>query len=315
MARDPGREGQSGVRLNLPVRHDTIGSGDMLRRLKIIFYYFRADAAARRGKFDRAVERLSKVLELDPDNPVAYHDRGVAQQGMGNYRGSIADFDKAIAIAPAPYLPAAYSSRGISWKLLGDFDRAIADQLAAIALSPRLAIAHAELGAVRLFRQDYDGSVRSLTTAIDLAPRDTSHLMLRGVALFCRGDFKTAIPDLQRAFDIGNDTYALLFLHLARARTDENASAALETDASRVRIWHWPSAVVGLYLERLSTDTMLAAARTPDEAGEAQFYLGQWHLVHGDRSEAKKALQAATEACPPWFSEHAAAMAELQRLG
>ena len=72
----------------------------MLRRLKIIFHYFRADAAMRRDQFDRAEELLSKVLELESDNPIAYHDQGVAQQGMGNYRAAIADFDKAIAIAP-----------------------------------------------------------------------------------------------------------------------------------------------------------------------------------------------------------------------
>lgn len=284
----------------------------MLRRLNILFHYFQADAAARRGKFDRAAECLSKVLSFDPANSAAYHDRGVALQGMGNYRGSIDDFDKAIAIAPQA---AAYSSRGISWKLLGDFDRAIADQLAAVALSPRLAIAQAELGAVRLFRQDYDSCVRSLTTAIDLAPRDISHLMLRGVAHFCRGDFKAAIPDLQRTFELGNDTYALLFLHLARVKAVENAAAALETDAGKVRIWHWPSAVVGLFLGRLSADSTIAAARTPHELGEAQFYLGQWRLLQGDHAEARKAFQAAAEACPPWFNEHVAAIAELQRLG
>jgi len=313
VARDPGREGQRGVGPGLPVRHDTIGNGDMLRRLKIVFHYFRADAAMRRDQFDRAAERLGKVLELEPGNPYARHDRGVALQGMGNYRGSIADFDKSIAIAPR--MATAYSSRGISWKFLGDFDRAISDQLAAIALSPRLENAHTELGAAYFCKHDFDGAVRSLTAAIDLAPKDPNCLKQRGLAHFCSGDFKAAIPDLQRAFEIANDTYALLFLHLARARAGEDAAAALETDAAKVRIWHWPSAVVGLYLGRLAADTTLAAAGTPDDAGEAQFYLGQWHLFRGERAEARTALQAAAEGCPPWFNEHVAAMAELQRLG
>ncbi|MDA9397278.1 tetratricopeptide repeat protein [Bradyrhizobium sp. CCBAU 45389] len=285
----------------------------MLRRLKIIFHYFRADAAMRRDQFDRAAERLSKVLELDPANPAAYHDRGVAQQGLGDYRGSIADFDRSIAIAPR--MANAYSSRGVSWKFLGNFDRVISDQLAAIALSPRLANAHTELGAAYFCKLDFDSAVRSLTTAIDLAPKDPNCLKQGGLAHFCRGDFRAAIPDLQRAFEIANDTYALLFLHLARARASEDAAAALEMDAAKVRIWHWPSAVVGLYLGRLSADATIAAASTPDDAGEAQFYLGQWHLLRGERAEARKALQAAAEACPPWFSEHVAAIAELQRLG
>ncbi|MGL9618218.1 tetratricopeptide repeat protein [Bradyrhizobium sp. U531] len=286
----------------------------MLRRLKIVFHYFRANAAMRRDQFDRAAERLSKVLELEPGNPYAHHDRGVALQGMGNYRGSIADLDRSIAIAPR--LATAYSSRGISWKFLGDFDRAIADQLAAIALSPRLKDAHTELGAAYFCKHDFDSAVRSLTTAIDLALKEPNCLKQRGLAHFCRGDFRAAIPDLQRAFEVANDTYALLFLHLARARTDEDAATtALETDATKVRIWHWPSAVVGFYLGRVAADTMLAAAGTPDDAGEAQFYLGQWHLLRGEHAEARTALQAAAEACPPWFNEHVAAVAELQRLG
>lgn len=284
----------------------------MLRRLKIMYHYFRADAAMRRDQYDRAAERLSKVLELEPGNPFAHHDRGVAQQGMGDYRGSIADFDKAIAVAPR--LAKAYGSRGISWKFLGDFDRAMSDQLAAIALSPRLADAHTELGVAYFCKHDFDNAARSLTNAIDLAPKDLNSLKQRGLSHFCRRDFRAAIPDFQHAFEIANDTYALLFLHLARARIGENA-AALETDAAKVRIWHWPSAVVGFYLGRLPADAMLAAASTPDDAGEAQFYLGQWHLLRGEQAEARAALQAAAEACPPWFNEHVVAVAELQRLG
>ena len=54
-------------------------------------------------------------------------------------------------------------------------------------------------------------------------------------------------------------------------------------------------------------ETRRARGRRYDELGEARFYLGQWHLLRGDRVEAKMALQAAAEACPPWFNEHVAA--------
>lgn len=284
----------------------------MLRRLKVMFHYFAADAAARRSQFDRAIDRMNQIIALDPDNPAAYHDRGVAQQGLGNYRGSIDDFNKTIAINP--HLAAAYCSRGISWKLLGEFDRAIADQTQAIVLSARLAQAHTELGVAHLCKLDFHNSVRCLTAASDLAPGNASCLKQRGIALYCRGDFKAAIPDLQSAFDIANDIYALLFLHLARVKAREKASVALEIEAGKVRSWEWPSAVVGLFLGRLSAEETIAAAGTTDERAEAQFYLGHWHLLHGDLAEARKALQVAAEACPPWFSEHTAAMADLGRL-
>jgi lipoprotein NlpI len=304
VARDPGCEGEGGVARE--------PCGEMLRRLKVIFHYSKADAALRRGNFDRAADHLSKVIQVAPNNAAAYNDRGVARQGMGDYRGAIDDFNKAIAIAPD--MPKAYGGRGISWKFLGDFDRAIADHAKAIAVHPDLADAHGELGVVHLCKHDFHDAISSLTTAINLAPNDPNHLKQRGIAFFCQGDFKAAIADLQRAFDIANDTYALLFLHLSRVKAGANASAALEADAGRLRTWQWPSAVVGLFLERLSADSTIAAASTPDELAEVRFYLGQWHLLHGDRAEARKALQAAAQTCPPWFTEHIAATAELRRL-
>jgi lipoprotein NlpI len=285
----------------------------MLRRLKVMFHYFSADVAARRSQFDRAIDRMSEVIALDPRNPAAYHDRGVSQQGLRNYRGSLDDFDRAIALSPR--MARAYSSRGISWKLLGDFDRAIADQTEAVALSPWFADAYSELGIAYLCKLDFYNAARCLSEAIHLAPKNASYLKQRGIALYCHGDFKAAIPDLQRAFDTTNDIYALLFLHLARVNARQNASAALEIDASKVRSWAWPSAVVGLFLGRLSAEETVAAAGTQDELAEAQFYLGQQHLHRGDPVEARNALQAAAKACPPCFNERVAAVAELQRLG
>jgi lipoprotein NlpI len=285
----------------------------MLRRLKVMVHYLSAGLAARQRQYDRVFDRLSDVIALDPRNPTAYHDRGVAQQGLGNHRGSLDDFDRAIALSPR--LARAYSSRGISWKLLGDFDRAIADQTQATTLSPWFADAYAELGIAYMCKLNFYDAVRCLAEAIHLAPKNAGYIKQRGIALYCRGDFKAAIPDLQRAFDTTNDIYALLFLHLARVSARENASAALEIDAGKVKSWAWPSAVVGLFLGRLSAEETVAAAGTQDELAEAQFYLGQRHLHHGDLVEARKALQAAAQGCPPGFNEHVAAVAELQRLG
>ena len=72
---------------------------------------------------------LSKVIKLQPRNPAAYNDRGVAFQGMRTYASSIADFDQAISLNPR--LAMAYFNRGISRKFLGDFDRVISDQMGA----------------------------------------------------------------------------------------------------------------------------------------------------------------------------------------
>jgi lipoprotein NlpI len=284
----------------------------MFKRLKAIFYAFLADAYFRSGKFDRGMTALSKVIEAQPNNPAAYNDRGFAFQAMGNHPRSIDDFDKALEIEPR--LAIAHFNRGISWKLLGDFDRAIADQSRAVALIPRFAEAHGELGVVYQCRHDFDRSIESLTTAIALTPEHRSHLKHRGLALFYRGDFTTAAADLQQVADFENDASAMLLLYLARMKAGEAAIWVLEKHAARLTKRQWPAAMVELYLGRLTPDAALAGAATPEQRAEAQFYLGEWHLMRNKPADAKQALQMAAQSCPAWFIEHIGATVALKRL-
>ena len=76
----------------------------------------------------------------------------------------------------------------------------------------------------------------------------------------------------------------------------------------------WPFAVTELYLGTRSPAATLVAAATPEQKCEAQFYLGQWHIVRGNRADAETALRAAVETCPKSFTEYRAAVAELKRL-
>ena len=197
---------------------------------------------------------------------------------------------------------------------MGKFDRAIADQTRAISLLPNPADAYGELGVVYQCELNFDASIASLTTALNLAPREPSHFKHRGLALFYRGDFRAAAADLEHALDLANDASAMLFLYLARARAGENATLALERHAGRLRGAQWPAAIFQLYLGRLSVDLAVAAAATSDELAEAQFYVGEWHLIHDRPAEARKALQMAAQSCPTWFIEYTAASAELKRM-
>ena len=62
------------------------------------------------------------------------------------------------------------------------------------------------------------------------------------------------------------------------------------------------------------------SAANPDvklEAGqrcEANYYLGQWYLLRGERNEATTRFHAAQGLCPQSFLEYTAAVAELKRM-
>jgi lipoprotein NlpI len=137
---------------------------------------------------------------------------------------------------------------------------------------------------------------------------------LLGVARYAAGDFKGASADLLRSMEIDEDAYAMLYRFLARSRAGESAEAGLEADARRLKTKEWPFAVTELYLGRRSPAETLAAAAKPDQKCEAQFYIGQWHVVKGNRADAETALQAAVDTCPKTFVEYRAAVVELKRL-
>ena len=72
-----------------------------------------------------AVEAYSKVLEMNPEDALAFHSRGSAYFGMGSYWQAVKDFTRAIELSPK--FAQAYSNRGAAWYKLGDQRQAFAD--------------------------------------------------------------------------------------------------------------------------------------------------------------------------------------------
>ena len=94
----------------------------------------------------------------------------------------------------------------------------------------------------------------------------------------------------------------------------EQGEAELEANTGRLKSKEWPYAVVELYVGKRSPSATLDAAIKPDDRCEAQFYIGEWHVLKGNVDEAQTALKAAVETCPRTFIEYTSAVAELKRL-
>jgi hypothetical protein len=72
--------------------------------------------------------------------------------------------------------------------------------------------------------------------------------------------------------------------------------------------------VIDLYLGRRTAGEILSAASKPEERCEAQFYLGEWHLLRGKGADAKSALRSTVETCPKISDAYQGAVADLMRL-
>jgi tetratricopeptide (TPR) repeat protein len=275
---------------------------------------FRGYRCMRRGQYVAALQHLNKAQRSYPRLPAPFFcNRALAHQAVGDHASAILDCDRAIELDPK--LAMAFHNRGVSAKVLGDFDRAIADHSQAIALLPGFAWAHAELGVAYTCNQRHDLAIASLSRAIALEPGNAGCYRERGFARFFRGDFEEAAADLRQSLSSQPDPYAMLMCHLARARRGAaHAAADLEADAYALGNERWPYPVIDLFLGELTPDATLAEAPNAYARGEGHFYVGQWHLLRHNRTEARQALEEVTRACPPNFHEYVGAIAELRRL-
>jgi len=209
-----------------------------------------------------------------------------------------------------------YVNRGVAYAFKGDLDHAIVDYDQAIRLDPNYAPAFSNRGHAYRHKGNYDRAIADYDEALRLDPKDVSVHADRGFAYFLKADFPAAAAALQSSIELDQETYAMLWRYLARARVGSGSGAAdeLAANAARLKAKEWPYPVIEFYLGKRSVDQMSAAAGKPEERCEAQFYLGEWQVLHGDRTKAAGALRTAADSCPKDFYEYDGAVAELKRL-
>ena len=86
-------------------------------------------------EYDRAISDFTRAIELEPRNPFAYKNRGVARNLRGDVEGAIEDYTQAIDLNPR--YAVAYTNRGVIRASQGNFRAAIADYEKALRVAPK----------------------------------------------------------------------------------------------------------------------------------------------------------------------------------
>ncbi|MGE5303177.1 MAG: tetratricopeptide repeat protein [Alphaproteobacteria bacterium] len=216
-------------------------------------------------------------------------DAGKAAQRRGDFDAAIESFTLAIQSGDLSNanLAVTYTNRGLAYDRKGDNERAIRDFNEAIRLNPNLAGAYTGRGRTRFF-----------------------------VA-----QFQAAQEDFKRALEL-NPTYPYdaIWLYLARARAGQDGRAELAASVERLKFVGVTEQIVSLFLGKTTTDDLFLVAKNSDPKKqkenlcEAQYYTGQYVLLRGNKSEARKLFSNAVETCPTDFVEYFGAQAELKRL-
>jgi lipoprotein NlpI len=245
--------------------------------------------AAAHNKYEDAIALYTSALEGSGfsarDQASLYDKRGVAYASMGEAEKAIADFDRALRLAPDHVF--AHFNRGVALDSMGRYDDAIADFAAAIA---------------------YD-------------PQSGAGYFYRGQANFHARHFAAAASDFERDLSLApNHALAIAWLYLANARRGRDAAAPLAQNAARIDLARWPGPVIALYLGKLTAKQVMAAAINgdlgvqADRQCQAYFYSGEAALLRHGAAAAKRFFQQATQHCPLTLTESAGARAELMRL-
>ena len=123
-----------------------------------------------------SVTLWTHTLAIDPDNYIAWGNRGWARQLDGDLAGAIDDYNGAIAANPRYAL--AYYDRGSARDERGELDAALADYDRAIDLDPRDARALNNRGYVREREGDLAAAIGDYRRALEVAPPDFVHRRL-----------------------------------------------------------------------------------------------------------------------------------------
>ena len=164
----------------------------------------RAVANTRLGQTKLALDDYNRAVELFPEYPVAYNNRGNLLLSLGQLSEAIKDFDRALLLAPG--YAAAYSNRANAKLKLGKPDDAIADFTKAIELMPASAPPLSGRGLAHLATGKPHAAIRDFSRAVSADARFASAYRNRAEARMDVGQRDEAIEDLSRAiaFDVNN---------------------------------------------------------------------------------------------------------------
>jgi len=114
------------------------------------------------------IANLTKIIEMTPNDPKVYYNRGIIWKKIGDYDKALADYTKAIEIDPN--YTNAYNSRGHVWYAKGDYEKAIADYTQAIDINPKDPILYFNRGNAWRNKADYNRAIADYTKTIEVDP-------------------------------------------------------------------------------------------------------------------------------------------------
>ncbi len=169
------------------------------------------NAAQDAGKYSQAEAIWRRVLEIEPQNAVAYFELGKALYFQKKLYEAVAAYQKAIQLNPQN----AYAYNGLGYVLRnqGKLDEAVAAYQKAIQLNPQNAYAYNGLGYVLGNQGKLDEAIAAYRKAIQLDPNNAYAYNDLGYVLGNQGKLDEAIANYQQALRLPEDKSVIPSVH------------------------------------------------------------------------------------------------------
>lgn len=169
-------------------------------------WYLSGILARRSGRFDSAVYRLGRAVELRPELPDAHCSLGLAWHCLNKCDEAIASYLNSLKLDPQNSAACFYLGNAL--RAVGKKEEAIISYRKALRLKPDFADAHNNLGNVFRSIGRFDDAIESLNIARELRPESAEVHCNLGHAYREDGNIAEAITAYQRSIELKPDLVA-----------------------------------------------------------------------------------------------------------
>ena len=169
------------------------------------------------GRKEEALASYDHAVRLNPAYAGAWYNRGNVLQDMGRYDEAVDSYRQALAIRP--YHADSWINLGRAHKALGHYEDACACYEKAIAIAPGQAVGHNNLGNALMELRRYDKALESLGRAVALDPDYADAYQNRGLVLQELDRYEEALESFRKAVELKPEAAEAHF-HLGQALQD-----------------------------------------------------------------------------------------------
>ena len=171
-----------------------------------IAYNNRGNIYANLEKYEEALKDHDKAIDLNPEAVEIYNNRGNVYDDLEKYEEALKDYDKAIDLNPE--YAKAYNNRGIIYRKLEEYEKALKDYSKAIDLNPEDADAYYNRGVTFNKLEEYEKALKNYSKAIDLNPESAKAYYNRGNVYDDLKKCEKALKDYSKAIDLNPEDAA-----------------------------------------------------------------------------------------------------------